>query len=160
MSRASSTPSIGIVLGGLVLHCSNFRYRARAWRRRLQLAWRYTMRRLSPEDAQHFMQECYDRAGWHPLLVPAVEDALDHARGIFADHPELPRLIADGCACVGGRRESYGDELYDARRWAIDIAESAAAEEGIILARLDDIEGEPVSADVRASPHREILTQS
>ena len=31
-----------------------------------------------------------------------------------------------------------GDELYEARRWAIDVAEGYAADEGIMLTRLDD----------------------
>jgi len=78
-------------------------------------------------------------AGWHPLLVLTVEDTLEQAREEFADHPELPRLIADACFRVGDKWEPYGDELWEARRWAINVALRYAADEGIALARLDDV---------------------
>lgn len=62
-----------------------------------------------------------------------MEDTLEQAFETFADHPELARLIADGCARVGHKWEFYGDELYEARRWAIDVAEGYAQDEGIRL---------------------------
>ena len=114
-----------------------WRYRVQARRDRLRRAWLYAIGRLTPDDAQRLMLDCRFAAGWHPLLVLTVEDTLEQAREIFAEHPDLPRLVADGCARVGDKWESYGDELYEARRWAIDAAEGYAADEGIVLARLD-----------------------
>ena len=90
------------------------------------------------------MLDCRDPAGWHPLLVLTVEDTLEQAREDFADHPDLPRLIADGCARVADKWESYNDELWEARRWAIGLAKDYAADEGIALTALDD-EREPAS---------------
>ena len=115
-----------------------WRYRARLRLTRLVRAWWYFMGRLSADDAQRVMLDCQAPAGWHPLLMLTVEDTLEQARESFADHPALARLIADGCARVGDKWESYGDELYEARRWAIDVAEGYAADEGITLVRLDD----------------------
>jgi hypothetical protein len=109
-------------------------YRLAQWRR----AWRYAIDGLSPNDAQRMMLDCRGPAGWHPLLVLTVEDTLEQAREELADHPELPRLIADGCARVGDKWESYNDELWEARRWAIGLAREYAADEGITLTALDD----------------------
>ena len=117
-----------------------WRYRAKARLERLSRAWRYFIGRLSADDAQHITFDCRDPAGWHPLLVLTVEDTLEQARETFADHPELPRLIADGCARVGDKWESYNDELYEARRWAIDVAKGYAADEGIALVRQENDE--------------------
>ncbi len=109
-------------------------YRLAQWRR----AWRYAIDRLSPYDAQRMMLDCRDAAGWHPLLVLTVEDALEQAREDIVDHPELPRLLADGCARVADKWEAYNDELWEARRWAISLAKEYAADEGIALVVLDD----------------------
>jgi hypothetical protein len=109
-------------------------YRLAQWRR----AWRYAIDGLSPDDAQRMMLDCRGSAGWHPLLVLTVEDTLEQAREELADHPELPRLLADGCARVGDKWESYNDELWEARRWAIGLAKEYAADEGITLTALDD----------------------
>ena len=79
------------------------------------------------------MRECRDSAGCYPLLMLTVEDTLEQARHDLADHPDLPRLIADGCARVAYKWEPNGDELYEARRWAIYLAENYAADEGITL---------------------------
>jgi len=103
------------------------------WRR----GWCYATGRLSADDAQRVMLDCRDPAGWHPLLVLTVEDTLEQAREDIADHPELPRLIADGCARVGDKWESYNDELWEARRWAIELAKQYAAAEGISLVARD-----------------------
>lgn len=131
-------------VGALVAWLRNRRYRAgyrlAQWRR----AWRYATDRLSPEDARWIMLDCRLPAGWHPLLVLSVEDTLKQAREDIADHPELPRLIADGCARVGDKWDSYNDDLWEARRWAIDLAKGYAADEGIALTLLDD-EREPAS---------------
>jgi len=117
---------------------SLWRWRAQDRAQRLSRAWRYFMGRLGADDAQRIMLDCRYVAGWHPLLVLTVADALEQARETFADHPELPRLIADACARVGDKWESYNDELSEARRWAIELAETYAATEGIVLVRLDD----------------------
>lgn len=109
-------------------------YRLAQWRR----AWRYAIDGLSPDDAQRMMLDCRFPASWHPLLVLTVEDTLEQARGELADHPELPRLLADGCARVADKWESYNDELWEARRWAIGLAKEYAADEGITLTALDD----------------------
>lgn len=109
-------------------------YRLAQWRR----AWCYAIGRLSADDAQRVMLDCRDPGGWHPLLVLTVEDTLEQAREHIVDHPELPRLIADGCARVGDKWESYNDELWEARRWAIDLAKGYADDEGITLVPLED----------------------
>lgn len=111
-----------------------FRLRLSQWRR----AWRYATDRLSADDAQRVMLDCRYPAGWHPLLVLTVDDTLEQAREQLADHPELPRLLADGCARVADKWESYNDELWEARRWAIGLAKEYAAQEGIVLIPLED----------------------
>lgn len=110
------------------------RYRAA----RLSRAWAYFRGNLNADDAQRIMLDCEYAAGWYPLLVLTVEDTLEQAREIFADHPDLPRLINDGCARVGDKWESYNDELHEARRWAIDLATEYAVAEAIPLKRRDD----------------------
>jgi hypothetical protein len=111
-----------------------FRTRLAQWRR----AWRYAIDRLSADDAQRMMLDCRDPAGWYPLLVLTVEDTLEQARENLADHADLPRLIADGCARVADKWESYNDELWEARRWAIGLAKDYAADEGIALIARED----------------------
>jgi hypothetical protein len=115
-------------------HRYRFRTRLAQWRR----AWRYAIDRLSADDAQRTMLDCRSPAGWYPLLVLTVEDTLEQAREDFADHPDLPRLIADGCARVADKWESYNDDLWEARRWAIGLARDYAADEGIVLISLED----------------------
>lgn len=95
------------------------------------------------------MLECRDPAGWHPLTVLTVEDTLQQALEEYHDHPDLARLIADGCARVGDKWQDFGDTLYEARRWAIELAETYAAQEGIALARL-----EPGEDDTDVEPER------
>lgn len=121
-------------------HRYRFRTRLTQWRR----AWHYATDRLSADEAQRMMLDCRYPAGWHPLLALTVEDTLEQAREDLADHPDLPRLIADGCARVSDKWESYNDELWEARRWAIALAKEYAADEGIALIPLDD-EREPAS---------------
>jgi len=123
----------------LALWATRCRHHCRARVAQLALAWRYAAGRLSADDAQRISLDCRGPAGWHPLLVLTVEDTLEQAREEFADHPELPRLIADACFRVGDKWEPHGDELWEARRWAINVALRYAADEGIALARLDDV---------------------
>ena len=117
---------------------SRCRYPCRGRLARFARAWRYVVGTLSVDDAQRIILDCRGPAGWHPLLVLTVETTLEQAGEEFADHPDLPRLIADACFQVGDKWESYGDELWEARRWAIEVAQRYAADEGIALARLDD----------------------
>lgn len=100
---------------------------------RLRRGLAYAAGRLSPDDAQRIFLDCQRPAGWHPLLVLTVEDALEQAREIFEDHPDLPRLLNDACARVADKWECYGDELYEARRWAMSLAKGYARDENIVL---------------------------
>jgi hypothetical protein len=84
------------------------------------------------------MLDCRYPAGWHPLLVLTVEDTLEQAREKIADHPDLPRLIAGGCARVGDKWEPCCGELLEARCWAINLAKNHAADEGITFVLLND----------------------
>ena len=101
-------------------------------------AWRYAAERLSADEAQRLMLDCRYPAGWHPLLVLTVEDALEQARAEIADHPDLARLVADGCARVGDKWEPYYGELLEARCWAINLAKNYAVDEDITLVLLND----------------------
>jgi hypothetical protein len=131
------------VAGRFAHWCFRVRYRVA----RLSRAWAYFRGNLSADEAQRVMLDCEYSAGWHPLLVLTVEDTLAEAREVFADHPDLPRLINDGCARVANKWESYNDELYEARRWAIDLAADYAAAEGVALARLEDDSDHAASDD-------------
>ena len=109
-------------------------YRLARWRR----GWRYAAGRLSADEAQRILLDCRFPAGWHPLLVLTVEDTLEQAREEIADHPDLARLVADGCARVGDKWEPYYGELLEARCWAINLAKNYAVDEGITLVLLND----------------------
>ena len=114
------------------------RYRCGASLSRWTRAWLYATGRLSADDAQRLMLDCRHPAGWHPLLVLTVDDTLQQARAEIADHPDLPRLVADGCARVGYKWEPYYGELLEARCWAINLAKNYAVHEGIRFVLLDD----------------------
>ena len=110
------------------------------WRRRLYRhiarvgrAWAYLAGRLTPADAQQIIRDCCRPAGWHPLMVLTVDDVLAQARKTFADHPELPWLVAEACLHVERRWESYGDELEQAQSWAIELVQRYAPDDGIVL---------------------------
>jgi hypothetical protein len=111
------------------------------WKR----AWRYASGRLSADDAQRLLLDCRYPAGWHPLLVLTVEDTLEQARQEIADHPDLARLVADGCARVGDKWEPYYVELLEARCWAINLAKNYAVDEGITFVPLND--GQDLTSD-------------
>jgi hypothetical protein len=127
---------------GLASWASDCRYRYRARLAQVARAWRYAAGTLSVGDAQRIILDCRGPAGWHPLLVLNVEDTLEQAREELANHRELSRFVADACFRVGDKWEPYGDELWEARRWAINVAIGYAADEGIALARRC---GEPAS---------------
>jgi hypothetical protein len=114
------------------------RYRCGVNLGRWTRASRYATGRLSAGEAQRLTLDCRYPAGWHPLLVLTVEDTLEQACEGLADHPDLPRFVADGCARVADKWESNNDELREARRWAISLAKSYAADEAITLVAPDD----------------------
>lgn len=114
-----------------------YRYRERL--RRLRRGLAYACGRLTADDAQTLMLECRSRAGWYPLLILSAEDALEDAQQTFVYHPELPRLIFEACATVEAKWTSFGDELANAREWAIRLAERYAREDGLILTRQESI---------------------
>lgn len=119
----------------------NFCWRQRERYRRLRRAWRYASGRLTADDAQTMMLECEDSAGWHPLIVLTVEDTLEDALELYADHPQLAQLIAEGCARVAHKWEDHSDILSEARRWALNIAGDYAIEDGVVLIQRDDARG-------------------
>jgi len=84
------------------------------------------------------MLDCRYPAGWHPLLVLTVEDTLEKAREEIADHPDLPHLVAEGCARLGDKWEPHYGELLEARCWAIYLAKNDATDEGITFVPLND----------------------
>src|SRR5258708_4062260 len=104
-----------------------------AWRGRGGITGRFTA-----DDAQTIILDCRRPAGWFPLLVLCDDDVLEQARTIYADHSELPRLIADSCARVEPKSESHNGELDMAARWAIDLAEDYARVQGIQLTLRDE----------------------
>jgi hypothetical protein len=111
----------------------NWRFRLKFRLKRCRRAFHYALDTLSAEDAREILYDCDEIAGCHPLLTLTVDDTLEQALEDYHDHPELRRLIADGCSYVGRKWEYYGDYLYEARRWAIDRAAEYAADEGIAL---------------------------
>lgn len=117
-------------------------YRLRSILSRMRRAVLYGLGRLSPDEAQEVLLDCYRPAGWHPLLTLTVDDTLDEARTCFGDHPQLRRLIADACERVAYKWENHGDHLCFARAWALDLAQSFARDEDIALARREDAESE------------------
>jgi hypothetical protein len=123
----------------------NWRFRVKFRLKRCCRAWDYAMDTISAEDAREILYDCDQIAGCHPLLTLTVEDTLEQALEDYHDHPELRRLIEDGCSYVGRKWECYGDYLYEARRWAIDRAAEYATGEGIVLRlrELDDPSGVP-----------------
>ncbi|MEK8121631.1 hypothetical protein WOB59_00480 [Methylocystis sp. IM4] len=114
---------------------------------RLSLRWRlarlrrgllYGVDRLSTDDAQRVLFDCQSPAGWHPLLTLTLADVLEEARETFEDHPALPRLVNDACGRVADKWQNYGDELYEARRWAMNLVKAYADDENIALRPRED----------------------
>ncbi len=104
---------------------------------RLCRAWRYAWGGITTDDAQHLLAECEDYAGWYALLTLSAEDTLKSAREIYEDRPELPDLIWRGCELVRYKWISHDGELYEARRWAVELAAEYAAQNGTPLSRRD-----------------------
>jgi hypothetical protein len=112
------------------------------WRRRLcrhiaraGRAWAYLAGRLTAADAQQVIRDCQGPAGWHPLMVLTVGDVLAQARKTFADHPDLPWLVAEACLHVERRWCSHADELERAQSWAIELVQRYAPDDGFVLER-------------------------
>jgi hypothetical protein len=117
-----------------------FQHRLVRYRRALD----YALDDLSADQAQEIVLDCEYTAGWFPLLALTVENTLEQALEVYQDHPELRRLIAEGCDRVHYKWEDHSDALYYARGWAIELAEGYAAMEGITLIRRDP-EDEPAA---------------
>ncbi len=120
-----------------------FRLSHRLARYRRALA--YALDLLSADDAQQVFIDCEYPAGWFTLLALTVQDTLEQALGVYEDHPDLRRLVADGCERVHKKWEDHSDALYYARGWAIELAEGYAADEGITLVRRDPEEDQPAN---------------
>jgi len=133
-------------------------FRARYRLARLSRAWAYFRDRLDADEAQRIMLDCEYPAGWHPLLVLTVEDTLAEAHEVFADHPDLPRLVNHGCARVASKWDAFNDELYEARRWAIDLAADYAASEGVVLTRLEG-DSDQAGSDTGGDDHTAVLEE-
>lgn len=101
--------------------------------RRVLRAVRYASGRLSANDAQSIVCDCEPVAGWFPLLTLTADETLDQALEEYAEHPELRRLVREACSYVGGRWESYDDQLYEARCWAMEKVREYAVFEGVEL---------------------------
>ena len=111
------------------------RFRFNHRRARYRRALDYARDRLSADDAQQVFIDCEYPAGWFTLLSLTVEDTLEQALEVYEDHPDLRRLIADGCERVHKKWEDHSDALYYARGWAIEFAEGYAVDEGITLVK-------------------------
>ena len=111
------------------------RFRFNHRRARYRRALEYARDRLSADEAQQVFIDCEYPAGWFTLLALTVEDTLEQALELYEDHPDLRRLIADGCERVHKKWEDHSDALYYARGWAIELAEGYAVDEGITLVK-------------------------
>lgn len=114
------------------------RFRVRYRLARYARAWRYAINSLSTDEAQEVLIDRRYPAGWHSLVILSVDDAMEQVLEQFMDHPELRRLVADGCARVGQKWEDYGDARYAAQDWAIQLAQDYAESEGVVLTRRED----------------------
>jgi hypothetical protein len=120
------------------------------WRRRLYRhiaragrAWAYLAGRLTAADARQVIRDCGGPAGWHPLIVLTVDDVLAQARTVFADHPDLPWLVAEACLHVERRWCAHGDELEHAQSWVLELVQRYAPDDGIVLERRGPHGGAP-----------------
>lgn len=118
---------------------------------RYRRALDYARDRLSADDAQQVFIDCEYPAGWFTLLSLTVEDTLEQALEVYEDHPDLRRLIADGCERVHKKWEDHSDALYYARGWAIELAEGYAVDERVTLVKRpeDDQTADGAPADAQ-----------
>lgn len=115
-------------------------YRLRMRIQRVRRAIAYVRDRLTAADAETLMLDCRNAAGWYPLLILSTDDTLEEAHNTFVYHPNLERLVSDACATVEHKWNCAGDELWNARRWALDLVEHYADQDKTPLTRLDQIE--------------------
>jgi hypothetical protein len=109
---------------------------------RYRRAFGYALDHLSADDAQQILIDCEYPAGWFALLTLTVGDTLEQALEVYEDHPDLRRLVTDGCERVHRKWEDHSDALCYARGWVIELAEDYAAEEGITLVRRGPEDGQ------------------
>jgi hypothetical protein len=100
-------------------------------------AWRYAGGRLTADDAQDIIVECERDAGWYPLLILSVDDALQSALDEYRDHPKLRSYIVSACERVHRKWEGNSEERYTALEWATRLATEWAAEDGIAFTPID-----------------------
>ena len=62
----------------------------RAFFTRLAHAWRLARNRLTEEDARALYLQCQNKLGWYTLDLLTTSDAIEAAREVFNDNPELP----------------------------------------------------------------------
>ncbi|HUZ92199.1 MAG TPA: hypothetical protein VMU78_09905, partial [Methylocella sp.] len=90
---------------------------------RLIRAWRLARRRLTDDDARELYLQCQKQLGWYPLDLLTISDAIESARDVFEDNPELPRLISEACATVG-QRWNATENTAKARERVFELAEA------------------------------------
>lgn len=131
--------------------CFRWRLQWQTRFRRVLRALRYATGRLSVEDAQLIVCDCERTAGWFPLLTLTVDDTLEQALEEYAEHPDLRRLVEEACSHVGGRWQSFNDDLHEARCWAMDKVREYAVAEGIELP--------PAAIEIQEQPADQVDTK-
>jgi hypothetical protein len=106
---------------------------------RLRRAWKYAFGDLSTEESQQIIADCRQRAGWHPLLVLSVDDALKHIRDTYVDHPALPRLVTRACEEIERKCGGALNDERAAKEWASRLARTYAKDEGLILTKWEEV---------------------
>lgn len=120
------------------------------WRTRLARmlrAWRYARGKLTADDAQDIIVECERDAGWYPLLILSVGDALESALDDYRDHPKLRSYIASACEHVHRKWEGNSDERYAALEWTTRLATEWAAEDGVAFMPIETADDEEPAPD-------------
>jgi len=105
----------------------------RAFFTRLAHAWRLARNRLTEEDARALYLQCQNKLGWYTLDLLTTSDAIEAAREVFNDNPELPRLITEACAAVG-QRWNATENTAKARERVFELAEVLSKTEDRLIA--------------------------
>ncbi len=100
---------------------------------RLAHAWRLARNRLTEEDARALYLQCQNKLGWYTLDLLTTSDAIEAAREIFNDNPELPRFITEACAAVG-QRWNATENTAKARERVFELAEALSKTEDQLFA--------------------------
>lgn len=115
-------------------HYFLWRYQLCSRWQRLCRAFNYATARLSQDDAQTITLDCQPAAGWYPLTILTEEDVFEMAADIHGDAADtLAPYIPGACSYVGRKWETPGDDYWHARRWALDVVQDWAAQDGIVL---------------------------